>query len=105
MKGSLKRNICQLDDHILLNEVGDLSERRIAYIGEALKYACSFWTSHLMKCGSSGPDAEEVHLAIDEFFTTCFLFWIEVLSLLGKLDTGVYALNDIQQWYLVVSDI
>jgi len=105
MKGGLKRNICQLDDHTLLSEVGDLPEQRTAYIGEALKYACSFWTGHLMKCGSSGPDAEEVHLAIDEFFTTCFLFWIEVLSLLGKLDTGVYALNDIQQWYLVVSDM
>jgi len=103
MKGRLKRNLCQLDDHVLLSEVGDLPERRTAYIGDALGYACNFWASHLVRSASSGPDVEKVYEAINEFFTTSFLFWIEALSLLGKLDIGVYALNDIQQWYIVVS--
>jgi len=103
MKGGLKRNICQLDDHILLSEVEDLPEQRAAYIGDALKYACCFWASHLARSGRSSSDDQKVHEAINEFFTTCFLFWIEVLSLMEKLDIGVYALNDIQQWYMVVS--
>jgi len=103
MKGRLKRNVCQLDDHVLLSEVEDLSERRTAYIGGTLEYACNFWASHLVRSASSSHDVEEVHKEINEFFTTCFLFWIEALSLLGKLDIGVYALNDIQQWYMVVS--
>jgi len=103
MRGGLKRNICQLDDHVLLSEVEDLPGQRAAYIGDALKYACCFWTSHLVRSGRSSSDVQEVDEAINEFFTTCFLFWIEVLSLMEKLDIGVYALNDVQQWYIVVS--
>ena len=101
----MKRNICQLDDHVLLSEVEDLPGQRAAYIGDALKYACCFWANHLVRSASSGHGVEEVHKAINEFFTTCFLFWIEVLSLLENLDIGVHALNDIQQWYTEVSCI
>jgi len=103
MKGGLKRNICELDDHVLLSEVGDLSTRKTAYIGNTLEYACRFWTNHLMRITSSSLDVEEVFKAVDEFFKTCLLYWIEVLSLTGNLDIGVYAINDIQQWYLLVS--
>jgi hypothetical protein len=63
----------------------------------------AFWTKHLARIPGSGPDVEEVQKAIDKFFTTHLLFWIEVLSLMGNLDVGVYALNDIQQWYMLVS--
>jgi len=103
MKGKLERNICQLNDHILLSEVKDLPEQRTTYIKDPLVYACNFWTSHLVRSASSSPGVEEVHKAIDEFFTTHFLFWIEVLSLMGNLDIGVHALNNIQQWYMKVS--
>ena len=103
MKGKLKRNICQLEDYVPLSEVEDLPTRRTTYIGDALKYACSFWASHLVRIANTGSDVEEVHKAITEFFTTCFLSWIEVLSLIGNLDVGVYALNDIHQWYVEVS--
>jgi len=103
MKGRLKRNICQLDDHVFLSKVDDLATRKAAHIGDTLEYACHFWTKHLVMVPSSSPDVEEVHKAIDEFFTLHFLFWVEVLSLMGNLDVGVYALNDIQQWYMLVS--
>jgi len=105
MNGRLKRNICQLDEYALLSEVGDLPTRRTTYIGDALKYACCFWASHLARSSHNSSDVEEVHVAINGFFTTCFLSWIEALSLLGKLDIGVYALNDVQQWYMMVSHV
>ena len=103
MKERLKKNICDLDDHVLVSEIKDLSERRVAYIGDVLGYACQFWTNHLMGIPGSGPSVEEVWKSIDEFFTMHLLFWIEVLSLMGKLDTCVHALNNIQQWYTLVS--
>ena len=56
-----------------------------------------------MKISGSNQDIEEVHKAIDGFFTNHLLFWIEVLSLTGTLDMGVYALNNILQWYTLVS--
>ena len=103
MKGRLKKNICNLDDCASLDKIKDLSTYHKVQIGEALEYACQFWAKHLVEVPHSGQGVGEVHKAIDEFFPTCFLFWIEVLSLMGILDSGVYALKNIQQWYLLVS--
>ena len=100
----LKRNICKLDDYAILSEVKDLSTRKKGHIGDALEYACRFWTKHLLSVPSSSPHAEEVQEAIDKFFTTHLLHWIEVLALTGNLDAGVYAINDVEQWYSLVSD-
>jgi len=101
MKEKLKRNICNLDDQTALSEIKDLTQKT-SHIGGALEYTCCFWTKHLAKV-SSNNRTEEVYRAINEFFETGFLFWIEVLILMGKLDIGVYALSDIQQWCVLVS--
>ena len=103
MNRKLKQNICELDGHVDLREVEDLDTRRGRYIGDTLKYACRLWAKHLARAATSGPDVGEVHEAIDKFFTTNFLFWVEVLVLMKDLDIGVYALNDVQQWYALVS--
>ena len=103
MKRRLKKNICNLDDYASLSEVRDLPAHCGAQIGDALGYACQFWTKHLAEIPSSGHNIEEVYKAIDNFFATCLLFWIEVLSLTRNLDIGVYAINDVHQWYTSVS--
>jgi hypothetical protein len=103
MEERLKRNICSLDDYADLSNFSDLSDRRREHIGDALEYACQFWTKHLVKSPSSGPDVEKVYKAIDKFFTTHLLFWIEVLIIMGNLDTSIHSINDIQQWYALVS--
>jgi len=105
MRDRLKRNICNLNNFTVLSEVEDLPTLRATCIGGALEYACHFWTSHLAKIPGSSNGVEEVHMAIDKFFKTGFLFWIEVLILTGNLDIGVYGLNDIEQWYTLVSDV
>jgi len=105
MGENLKRNICQLDDHTNLSEVEDLSEHLKVHIGGALEYACCFWTKHLIGIPGNSPGVEEIQEAIEKFFPTCLLFWIEALILMGKLGTSVYALNNIQQWYTLVSSM
>jgi len=105
MEERLKKNICNLDDYAVLSDVKDLSTQQRAHIGDDLEYACRFWTTHLMRTTGSSLGIEEVQRAIDRFFTTYFLFWIEVLSLLGNLEVAVHALSDIQQWYTLVSYI
>ena len=105
MRRRLKRNICELDDHAVISEVKDLSTCRKDYIGDALEYACFFWTRHLLEIPSSSSCIDEVQKMIDEFFTTNLLFWIEALSLMRNLNAGVYALNGVQQWYMSVSHI
>jgi len=103
MKERLKKNICNLDDYASLDNVEDLSTHCKVQIGDALGYACQFWAKHLVGVSNSGHCVEEVHKAIDEFFPNHFLLWIEVLSLMGILDAGVYALKNVQQWYMLVS--
>ena len=103
MKDRLKTNICNLDDSTPFSKFEDLPARRAVHIGDVLEYACRFWTAHLAKSTVSSLGIEEVQKGVDEFFTTNLLFWIEVLSLMENLDTSVYALNDVQQWYTLVS--
>ena len=101
MKTRLKRNICQLDDHIPLSDIDDLEQLRSIHIGDALEYACQFWTSHLTRTVSN-EGVEEVYKAVNEFFSTSLLSWIEVLSLMQKLGDGVHAIDDIDKWYETV---
>jgi len=103
MGENLKKNICGLDDYAALSEVKDLSDCKKDHIGDALEYACCFWTKHLLGILDGSPGVEEVQEAIDKFFPTCLLFWMEALILMGKLAIGVHALNDVQQWYTSVS--
>ena len=105
MKERLKRNICQLDESTILSDIKDLPTLRTTFIGESLGYACKFWTSHLAKVSNISNGVAEICGAIDDFFTTTFLFWIEVLALTRNLDAAIYGLNDIEQWYTLVSDM
>jgi hypothetical protein len=49
MRERLRRNICNLDDFVDLSEVEDISACKKENIGEALEYACRFWSKHLLK--------------------------------------------------------
>ena len=103
MEERLKRNICDLDNYAILSEVRDISTRRKECIGDALEYACRFWAKHLVETSSSSHNIKKVLKAIDEFFTTYLLFWIEALIIMRSLDVGVRALDNVQQWYTSVS--
>ena len=103
MEERLKRNICGLDGMVPLDKVRDLPAYRKTYIGDALGYACRFWTRHLVEISSSSHNVKEVHEAINRFFTMQLLYWIEALSLMGNLDIGVYAINNVHRWYTLVS--
>ena len=103
MREKLKKNVCNFDDYAVLSEVKDLSIQKKDHIGEALEYACQFWTKHLLGTPHDSPCVQEVQMAIDQFFTTHFLHWIEVLVVVGNLDVGVHAIDDIEQWCTGVS--
>ena len=105
MKKRLGRNICKLDDYAVLSKIEDLPTLRATYIGKTLEYACQFWTNHLAEISGDDDGGEDVQKAIEDFFTTGFLFWVEVLILAGKLEIGVHALHNIEQWYMMVSCI
>ena len=73
------------------------------HIGDALEYVCCFWTKHLLEVPDNSSCIAEVQKAIDNFFATHLLDWIEVLAITGNLGVGVYAINDVEQWCTLVS--
>jgi len=103
MRKRLKKSLCNLPNHAVLSEAKDLSACPKDHIGEALKYACCFWAKHLLMISSSSSCIKEVEKGINQFFTTCLPYWIEVLALTGNLGMGVYAINDVDQWCALVS--
>ena len=105
MEERLKKNICNLDDYAVPREVQDFTVHKKTHIGDALEYACQFWTKHLLGVPTDGPHIEEVQNMVEKFFRVHLLHWIEVLALTGHLTVGVYAMNDIEQWSIMVSDV
>ncbi|KZP12137.1 WD40 repeat-like protein, partial [Athelia psychrophila] len=82
MERLLRFNICGLPTSYLMNrDVQDLPDRVKTCIPQSLAYACRFWSGHLIHINTHD---REVQLLILEFFQVSFLYWLEVLSLIGE---------------------
>ena len=88
MNRELKRNICKLPDGVINSEVIDLRERTNEYIGQELEYACRSWYKHL-----AGAIPAHIAPILRRFLEEKFLFWLEVLSVLGAAKEAVHALE------------
>ena len=96
MSRELKQNICKLPDGVINSEVIDLRERTNENIGQALEYACRSWYKHLV-----GAIPAHIMPILRRFLEEKFLFWLEVLSILGAAKEAVHALEAIAKCELV----
>ncbi|KAG8724739.1 hypothetical protein FRC09_015006 [Ceratobasidium sp. 395] len=82
---SLKFNICGLETSDRFNsDVPDLDSRVEAAIGPHLGYSCLYWSSHL-----TDAKVDRLETCLRELLSgRTLLYWIEALSLLGKLATA-----------------
>ena len=99
MNQTLEKNMCRLPDAITNSEVNDLHERTERYINPALQYACKSWYKHPI-------DEKTICLptitsTLHHFLEEKFLFWLEVLSVLGVVREGVDALEMAAKWIQV----
>jgi len=100
MGKSLKKNICSIPDYALNSEVEDLPGRiEESGIRGALEYACRSWHNHLI---TKTDRTADVVSALHRFLEEKFLFWLEVLSILGAAGDAVRALNVTVQWLIEV---
>ena len=88
MNRELARNMCKLPDGVVNSEVIDLREKTDKHIGQALKYACKSWYKHLVD-----PIPARITPVLRRFLEEKFLFWLEVLSVLGAAKEAVHALE------------
>ncbi|KAF7968758.1 hypothetical protein HWV62_29555 [Athelia sp. TMB] len=83
MDNQLHFNIGNLaTSHIPNADIPDLSNRVGIAVPQSLSYPCLFWGHHIRK--SLSGDSSLLPL-ISKFFKEKFLFWLEVLSLMGEI--------------------
>ena len=96
MDQTLEKNMCELPDTVTNSEAGDLDERIEGYLDPALQYACKSWHKHLVDDNTVHTPA--VTSALHHFQEKKFLFWLEVLSVLGAVREAVDALEVAARW-------
>ena len=90
MSAALKRNVCNLQTPG--SSPRDVQrEKLFRLLPQHVQYACQYWVEHLA-CASS---EQWIHLGlrdggiIHEFFQRYYLYWLEAMSLLGKMSDAV----------------
>ncbi|KAF8972030.1 hypothetical protein BDZ97DRAFT_2070665 [Flammula alnicola] len=94
MNRSLKYNICNIPEELTLSRrEATNSPENIGKISEALKYSCLYWASHLGEVQPIQVSGTDLITALHVFLHQHFLHWIECLSVLGELQTGIKSLE------------
>ena len=88
--------MCKLPDWVINSEVDDLKERTSQYIDQGLEYACRSWHKHLVD--TTPARKPDITLDLHQFLEKKFLFWLEVLSVLGAAREAVVALEAALKW-------
>ena len=101
MNQMLEKNMCKLPDAVTNSQVEDLSERINQYLNPALQYACKSWHKHLVDKYMTHRPA--IISTLHHFLEKKFLFWLEVLSVIGAAREAVDALDVAIRWLKVCS--
>ena len=92
----LELNMCTLPKGAINSEVDDLRKRTKECINQALEYACRSWHKHLVD--TTPAHRPKITSALHRFLERKFLFWLEVLSVLGAAREAVNALEAAARW-------
>lgn len=93
MNRSLKYNICEIPEELTLSRRGRTnSPENVGKISQALKYSCLYWAAHLAEVKVFD---DVLFNALSIFLHEHLLHWIECLSMLGGLQTGLKSLGNI----------
>jgi hypothetical protein len=93
MNQMLEKNMCKLPDAVENSDVSDLKERSEKYINPALRYACVSWHMHLIGAHTTAGHMTTIIPTLCQFLEKKFLFWLEVLSVIGATRNAVDALQ------------
>ena len=96
MNLKLMQNMCKLPDRVTNAEVKDMKQQAEQYIDKPLEYACKSWHRHLKDTRS----AQKLTIIpiLHQFLERKFLFWLEVLSVLGTVREAANALERTEKW-------
>ena len=103
MLGQLRFNICKLDDSRVANaDIEDLPSRIKENISDPLQCSSLYWSKHLCSTPCDIDGDQHVWGTLKAFFEGLYaLFWIEVLSIMGKVPIGAPSLRGVISWVMV----
>jgi hypothetical protein len=92
MMKELEFNICKLETSCVLNaDIHGLDARVQEKISDTLQYSSMHWSSHL--CSGPSPSRKVSDLLSTFLEGIQLLYWLEVLSLMGKVPVAISALQ------------
>jgi hypothetical protein len=98
MKAGLRFNICHLKtSHQRNDDVVDLAERVKENIAKHLSYACQFWGDHVIET----QYCLTVLQHLQHFLRNQLLYWLEVLSVMKKVNVASTMLFLVSKWIQV----
>jgi hypothetical protein len=98
MDRTLEKHMCKLPSGAVNLEVRDLKERIERYIEPVLRYACRSWHTHLVGGHATSVNTSEITPTLHRILESKFMFWLEVLSVLGDAKNAVDALQAAADW-------
>ena len=98
MDQSLKKNMCNLPDAVANSDVSDMKEKIDNYITPAVRYAGVSWHMHLINMSKTPADIRTITSSLDQLLREKFLFWLEVVSVLGAVRDAVEAMRVTVDW-------
>jgi NACHT domain len=96
--GCLREDICHLESPgRLRSEINSQTIDRC--LPADVQYACQYWVYHLEKSGKRIHDGDAVCVFLQENF----LYWLEALSLIGKISESIALISNLQSLVQVSS--
>ena len=99
MEKQLVFNICHLESSYFLNrDILNLADRVRESIPAHLSYSCRFWVSHLQAIETGVASDPKLFRGVEVVLKHKFLFWLEVMSLLGNIRGAAQAMSSVVNW-------
>jgi hypothetical protein len=69
----------------------------------AARYSCLYWIDHLLDCGTTGNTINDLKDggSVAQFLYQSYLYWLEALSLMRSLSSGILIIKKLESWLQV----
>ncbi len=68
-----------------------------------IRYSCLYWVDHLLDCSTRENTVNDLKDSslIEDFLHQSYLYWLEVLSLMKSLSSGIIMIRKLENWLQV----
>ena len=94
----LKPNPCDVPDFVMNRDVVNLPELLELKVGSAIRYACGYWTMHVLSSPTTHEHATRLITSATKFFKHNAIPWIELMSLENRLEVVIHSIYNLFDW-------